>query len=48
VDRGYVGLQLVVQDRAGFAQNVARDGPETLADRNIWTHGGFLGHAKVL
>ena len=48
VDRGRVRLCLVVQHRARFGQDVARDGPESLADRNIWTHGGFLGHARVL
>ena len=48
VNRGRVRLGLVVEHRARLGQDVAGDGPERLADRNIWTHGGFLGHAKVL
>ena len=46
MDRGGVGLRLVVQYRARFGQDVASDGAESLADRNIRTHGGFLGHAE--
>ncbi len=48
VNRDRVRALLVLQHRARLGQHVARDGLERVADRNIRTHGGFLGHAKVL
>ena len=48
VNRGGVGRALIVEHRACFGQDVAGDGPERLADRNIRTHRRFLAHVRVL
>ena len=47
VNRDRVGLFPVIERRARLGQDVAGDGPQSLADRNIRTHGGFLGHVKA-
>jgi len=48
VDRDRVGLSRIIERAARLNKDIARDAPESLADRNIRTHGGFLGHVRVL
>ena len=48
VNRYRVGLFRVIEHGARFGQDIARDGSESLADRNIRTNGGFLGHVRLL
>ena len=48
VNRDGVGRFLVIENGPRLGQDIARDGPESLADRNIRTNGGFLGHVRLL
>ena len=48
VNRYRVGPFRVIEHGARLGQDIARDGSQSLADRNIRTNGGFLGHVRLL